>query len=166
MHYTGIRKRQGVHSMLIRRMTKWDYDAVDRLLLQLQQQDAQERPDLFVPMAHYMTRDSFDCLLDNDNVVAFLAQERLETVACCFVSMLDRSAVHPVKVAYIDLLVVDAAHRRQGIGRKMFAEVERQARRAGAQKVELTVWSHNKIAQQAYAAYGMMPQRSIYEMGV
>ena len=33
MHYTGIRKRQGVHSMLIRRMTKWDYDAVDRLLL-------------------------------------------------------------------------------------------------------------------------------------
>ena len=69
-------------------------------------------------------------------------------------------------MAYIDLLVVDAAHRRQGIGRKMFAEVERQARRAGAQKVELTVWSHNKIAQQAYAAYGMMPQRSIYEMGV
>ena len=40
--------------MLIRRMTKWDYDAVDRLLLQLQQADARSRPDMFAPMAHYM----------------------------------------------------------------------------------------------------------------
>ena len=115
-------------------------------------------------MAHYMPRESFDCLLENDNVVAFVAQERLDIVACCFVSLLDSSSVHPVKVAYIDLLVVDAAHRRRGIGRRMFAEVGRYARRAGAGKVELTVYSHNKIAESAYRAYGMAPQRSIYEM--
>lgn len=150
--------------MLIRRMTKWDYDAVDCLLLQLQQADARSRPDMFAPMAHYMPRESFDCLLENDNVVAFVAQERLDIVACCFVSLLDSSSAHPVKVAYIDLLVVDAAHRRRGIGRRMFAEVGRYARRAGAGKVELTVYSHNKIAESAYRAYGMAPQRSIYEM--
>ena len=90
--------------MLIRRMTKWDYDAVDRLLLQLQQADARSRPDMFAPMAHYMPRESFDCLLENDNVVAFVAQERLDIVACCFVSLLDSSSAHPVKIAYIDLL--------------------------------------------------------------
>ena len=98
--------------MLIRRMTKWDYDAVDRLLLQLQQADARSRPDMFAPMAHYMPRESFDCLLENDNVVAFVAQERLDIVACCFVSLLDSSSAHPVKIAYIDLLVVDAALHR------------------------------------------------------
>lgn len=152
--------------MLIRRMTKWDYDAVDRLLLQLQQADAESRPDLFAPMQHYMPRASFACLLENDNVVAFLAQERREVVACCFVSLLDRSSAHPAKTAYIDLLVVDAAHRRQGIGKRMFVEVERYARRAGAQKVELTVYSHNKIAESAYRAYGMTPQRSIYEIQI
>ena len=152
--------------MLIRRITRWDYDAVDRLLLQLQQADARSRPDLFAPMKHYMPRDTFDSLLSNDNIIAFLAQEQREVVACCFVSILDRSSAHPVKVAYIDLLVVDAAHRRQGIGKRMFAEVARQARRAGAQKVELTVYSHNTIAESAYRAYGMAPQRSIYEMQI
>ena len=152
--------------MLIRRMTKWDYDAVDRLLLQLQQVDVQARPDLFAPMPHYMPRTSFECLLENDNVIAFLAQDRLDVVACCFVSLLDRSSTHPHKTAYIDLLVVDAAHRRQGIGRRMFAEVERYARCAGAEKVELTVYSHNKAAESAYRAYGMAPQRSIYELQI
>lgn len=152
--------------MLIRRVTKWDYGAVGRLLLQLQQADVQSRPDLFSPLAHYMPRDAFASLLENDSVIAFLAQQGREVVACCFLSMLDRSSVHPVRVAYIDLLVVDAAHRHQGIGRRMFAEVERYARKAGAEKVELTVYSHNKIAESAYCSYGMTPQRSIYEMPI
>ena len=46
----------------------------------------------------------------------------------------------------------------------LFAEVEKCARKFGAQRVELMVWSHNAIAQKAYAAYGMTLQRSIYEI--
>ena len=45
----------------------------------------------------------------------------------------------------------------------LFAEVEKCARKFGAQRVELMVWSHNAIAQKAYAA-GMTLQRSIYEI--
>ena len=152
--------------MLIRSITRFDYAAVDRLLLQLQQLDVQARPDLFAPMAHYMPRDAFDSLLQNDNVVAFLAQDRLEVVGCCFVSLLDSSAVNPNKTAYIDLLVVDEKHRHKGIGRALFAEVKKRAERFGAGKIELMVWSHNRVAQDAYRAYGMTPQRSIYEVSV
>lgn len=54
-------------------------------------------------------------------------------------------------------------HRRQGIGRTIFQEVEQQARTRGAQKVELTAWNHNTIALKAYESYGMKLQRSIYE---
>ena len=46
----------------------------------------------------------------------------------------------------------------------LFAEVEKYARKFGAQRVELMVWSHNAIAQKAYAAYGMTLQCSIYEI--
>ena len=152
--------------MWIRTIHKTDYPAVDRLLLQLQQADVTARPDQFAPMAHYMPQESFENLLKNENVLALLVQERLEVVACCFVSLLDRSSFHPCKTAYIDLLVVDEKHRRQGIGKMLFREVETRARRFGAQRVELMVWSHNTIAEKAYAAYGMTPQRSIYEIAL
>lgn len=43
----------------------------------------------------------------------------------------------------------------------LFAEVEKCARKFGAQRVELMVWSHNTITQKAYVAYGITLQRSI-----
>lgn len=150
--------------MWIRPITRFDYTAVDRLLLQLQQADAASRPDIFAPMHHYMPREAFENLLANENILTLLATEHGHAVGCCFVSLLERSISSPDKVAYIDLLVVDAAHRHCGIGRALFAEVEKHARKFGAQRVELTVWSHNAIAQKAYTAYGMTPQRSIYEI--
>ena len=48
----------------------------------------------------------------------------------------------------------------------LFAEAEKRARKFGAQRVELMVWSHNAIAQKAYAAYGMTLQRSIDEIAL
>ena len=48
----------------------------------------------------------------------------------------------------------------------LFAEVEKCARKFGAQQVELMVWSHNAITQKAYAAYSMTFQRSIYEIAL
>lgn len=125
--------------MWIRDITRFDYAAVDRLLLQLQQADAAGRPDLFSPADHYMSREAFD-------------------------SLLKRNGPPLVKIAYIDLLVVDARHRRRGIGKGLFQEVQKRARKVGSDRVELMVWSHNKIAERAYESYGMTPQRSIYEI--
>ena len=48
----------------------------------------------------------------------------------------------------------------------LFADVEKCARKFGAQRVELIVWSHNAIAQKAYAAYGITLQRSICEIAL
>ena len=48
----------------------------------------------------------------------------------------------------------------------LFAEVEKCAHKFGAQRVELMMWSHNAIAQKAYAAYGMTLQRSIDEIAL
>lgn len=45
----------------------------------------------------------------------------------------------------------------------LFAEVEKCARKFGAQRVELMVWSHNAIAQKAH---GITLQRSIDEIAL
>ena len=130
---------------------KEDYPVVDRLLMQLHAIDVQGRPEQFAPCDHYMSRDAFESLLENDNILAFLAQEHGRVLGCCFVS---------------DLLVVDKEHRRQGIGRAMFRHVQQCAHRLGADRVELMVWNYNDAAIRAYQSYGMTPQRSIYECRV
>lgn len=152
--------------MFLRTIQKFDYPAIDALLLQLHALDVKGRPDRFTPADHYFSRESFEILLENDNVLAFLAQERQKVLGCCFVSLLEKSSDFPVRTAYVDLLVVDQAHRRQGIGTALFQEVQKRAKKLGAQNVELMVWSYNQPAIKTYEAFGMKPQRSVYELAI
>lgn len=149
--------------MIIRKIRKKDYGQVDRLLLQLHDVDVKGRPELFVEKDRFMPRDTFESLISNEDICAILAEQRGEIVGCCFVSTLDRCGMVEMKTAYIDLLVVDEKHRRQGIGKALFRTVEKRAQRLGAKRIDLMVWSHNPIAIQAYESYGMVRQRSVYE---
>ena len=152
--------------MVIRNIRKSDYAAVDALLLQIHQVDVDGRPDMFWPIEQYMTKDSFGSLVTNKNVISILAQERGEIIGCCFVSMMERSGMVHMKSAYIDLLVVDERHRRKGVGKALFQEVQKRAKRVGAKRIDLMVWNHNSIAENAYKAYGMTPQRTVYEIKI
>lgn len=149
--------------MIIRNIRKSDYEAVDRLLLQLHEVDVKGRPELFLEMEHFMSRDSFESLVENGEIWAILAEKWGEALGCCFVSTMERSAMVEMKTAYIDLIVVDEKHRRKGIGKALFQAVEKRAKRLGAKRVDLMVWNHNQTAMDAYESYGMVPQRCVYE---
>ena len=45
----------------------------------------------------------------------------------------------------------------------MFREIQKQAKKIGAKRVDLMVWSHNEAAIRAYESYGMVRQRYVYE---
>ena len=152
--------------MFVRSMRKSDYAAVDALLLQIHQVDVDGRPDMFSPIERYMSKDTYDSLVENKNVISILVQERGQIIGCCFVSMLERSGMAHMKSACIDLLVVDEKHRRKGVGRTIFREVQKRAKRVGARRIDLMVWSHNPVAESAYKAYGMTPQRTVYEIKI
>lgn len=149
--------------MIIRNIRKSDYEAVDRLLLQLHEVDVKGRPELFLEMEHFMSRDSFESLVENGEIWAILAEKWGEALGCCFVSTMERSAMVEMKTAYIDLIVVDEKHRRKGIGKALFQAVEKRAKRLGAKRVDLMVRNHNQTAMDAYESYGMVPQRCVYE---
>ena len=152
--------------MVIRKIRKRDYPAVNRLLLQLHHMDVSNRPDLFSPLETYMPKDAFNSLVDNQNVFSILAQEKGQVVGCCFASLLQRSGMKTMTSAYIDLLVVDEPYRHRGIGRALFREVQTKAKKIGAQRIDLTVWDYNQTAIKAYQSYGMHPQRSVYEIHI
>ena len=149
--------------MTIRNIRKDDYEAIDTLLLQLHDVDVKGRPELFVKKNQFMPRDAFESLLENEGVRAVAAVKWGRILGCCFSSVLDRSAMVEMRTVYIDLLVVDERYRRRGIGRALFQSVEEYARALGAKRVDLMVWDHNKTAIDAYEAYGMARQRSVYE---
>ena len=65
--------------LMIRDIRKDDYIAIDRLLLQLHRLDVAGRPELFLYMKHYMSRESFESLVGNKDVLTILAY-RLEAV--------------------------------------------------------------------------------------
>lgn len=151
-----------VHAV-IRKMKKSDYLAVDRLLKQLHKVHMTGRPELFVDMAHPCSQEFFDNLVSNKEVISILAEINHKAVGVCIVSMLNESGMIQMKTAYVDELVVDERCRRRGIGKALFQEAERRARKLGAQRIDLMVWSFNENAIKAYDAYGMTPQRHIYE---
>lgn len=166
MHYNNTKVAKGVHRMFIRNIRKSDYAAVDALLLQIHQVDVVGRPDMFSPIERYMTRNSFDSLVENKEIISILAQDKGEIIGCCFASMMERSGMVRMKSAYIDLIVVDEQHRNKGVGKAIFNEVQKRANKAGAKRIDLMVWSHNDIAIQAYESYGMTPQRTVYEINI
>ena len=151
---------------LIREIKKEDYPAIDRLLNQLHKVHVDGRPELFFPEEHSLSKDSFENLISNKEIISILAEKDHKVVGVCIVSMLNKSGMVQMKTAYVDELVVDENFRRRGIGRALFSEAERRAKKLGAKRIDLMVWSFNETALHAYDSYGMTPQRYIYEKGI
>ena len=148
---------------LIRTIKKEDYEAVDRLLLQLHKIHVNGRPELFQDLDCFMSRESFENLINSDEMIAILMEKRKQIVGCCFVSILNHCGMVKMRTAYIDQIVVNEKFRRKGIGKAMIRYVQRRAKQLGAKRLDLMVWSHNKAAIHAYQSYGMIPQRLIFE---
>ena len=67
--------------MVIRNIRKSDYAAVDALLLQIHQVDVDGRPDMFSPIDRYMTKDSFESLVENMKSYRSLPKRRAKSLA-------------------------------------------------------------------------------------
>lgn len=148
---------------MIRNIKIEDYHAIDNLLVQLHRVHVEGRPELFVDLEHFMSEESFACLVTDDEIISILAEKNRKIVGCCFASMLNHSGMVQMKTAYVDELVVDEKYRRQGIGEALFRAAGKRAKKMGAKRIDLMVWSCNDIAINAYESYGMTPQRFIYE---
>ena len=59
--------------------------------------------------------------------------------------------------AHITTVVVDAAHRGEGVGRRLMLELVDVARRQGARSLTLEVRVSNAAAQALYRRFGMAP---------
>jgi len=144
-------------------MELYDYENVDLLMQQLHKLHVKERPDLYVEMEHPYSKEKFETLINDDNVISILSEQDGIVTGICFAEIRHRSMMVNMTTAFVNDLIVKDSYRRQGIANALFLAAEEQAKKKGAQRIDLIVWSFNKDAIAFYEKIGMSPQRFVYE---
>lgn len=137
----------------IRNFMESDSDKLMPLIRELHAIHSAARPDIYVkdfPIDNYFEDTE-------DHGAIFVAVDGNEPVGFCVVNYLDRKnpVLMPARIAYIDDICVSSGMRGKGIGRKLFEHACGEARRVGADKVELNVYSFNESARKFYESMGM-----------
>lgn len=149
--------------MIIRELQLNEYSEIDNLMQQLHRFHFDNRPDLSFDLEHPYSKEEYEKLLADKNVISIAAEENGKTIGICFVTIRHKSNMVPMPIAYMDDLIVDKAFRHQGVAKALFAEAKNQAKLLSAKRMDLMVWSFNESAMKLYESLGMKVQRYIYE---
>lgn len=153
--------------VVIRRAEEKDLGQITNLLYQVHQVHAEGRPDIFKPgMKKYSTQELRALIKDNAKPVFVAVNEADEAVGyvfCVYQVTNGHPSLTDRKVLYIDDLCVDAQHRGQHIGEKLYRFAEEEAQKNGCDSVTLQVWNLNPAAIRFYEKIGFSPLKVLME---
>ena len=149
--------------MRIRDMKISDYNYVDKLMQQVHSLHFENRPDLYVKIEHPYSIDEFKKIVENNDIISVLAEDDGEILGVAIVTIRNKSGMVKKKIAYMDDLCVDERFIGQGVGKELFSFVSNMAKKKGAERLDLMVWSFNEKALIFYEELGMKTQRYIFE---
>ncbi|MGL5311618.1 MAG: GNAT family N-acetyltransferase [Peptostreptococcaceae bacterium] len=149
--------------MIIREIKINDYNEVDKLMQQVHGIHVLNRPDLYIDMEHPYSISELEKIIEDDKVISVLAESDGDILGLCIVSIRNKSGMVEKQIAYMDDLCVDENARGRGIGKELFSFVSNEAKKRGAERLDLTVWSFNNKALSFYEELGMQTQRYILE---
>ena len=149
--------------MEIRDMESKDYPEIDRLMKELHELHVKGRPDLYTELEHPYSREEFEKIVSDPEIIAILAEEKSVVIGLCIGTLRKKSGMVEMKTMYIEDLIVDRNFREKGIASQLYEEMEERGRNTGAKRLDLMVWEFNSDAKRFYEKQGMRPQRYIYE---
>lgn len=149
--------------MQIRDITIQDFEKVNELMREVHALHVQNRPDLYIDMEEPYPKEKFTEDIKNGDVIAILAEEESEVLGICFVTFREKTCMVHKRTAYMEDLCVRRQDRAQGIGTQLFEYAQGQARKMGAERLDLMVWGFNQAAADFYEKMGMKVQRYILE---
>ena len=149
--------------MEIRDMESKDYPEIDRLMKELHELHVKGRPDLYTELEHPYSREEFEKIVSDPEIIAILAEEKSVVIGLCIGTLRKKSGMVETKTMYIEDLIVDRNFRGKGIASQLYEEMEERGRNTGAKRLDLMVWEFNSDARRFYEKQGMRPQRYIYE---
>jgi ribosomal protein S18 acetylase RimI-like enzyme len=140
----------------IRPAVRGDVPVLRRLRAQVSALHARLLPDFF-----RLEEDGQGLVLERDPYAELLVAEDAEGIRGYIVVKVVDTPWDPAMTvrrrAHVEIIVVDEAHRRGGIGSRLMKEAGTWARGRGAVEVVLTVWTDNRDAEGFYRALGYEP---------
>jgi ribosomal protein S18 acetylase RimI-like enzyme len=135
-----------------------DYDAVNRIIREGQEEHADALPDRFARLDHVVAMGWYRSFSDKPDKEIIVAELASEVVGVAMIEMKQSpsfEALVPRSYAYLNELAVASAFQRQGIGRQLYKASLAWAQERGAASLELNVWEFNERAMRFYASVGM-----------
>ena len=142
-----------------------DFAAYHRLMLQVHALHAENRPDCYVDCDPFSEAD-YCAMLQDERIITLAAAEAGEVIGLAVVRMRvtpPGTPMQPRRVAFIDDVVVDEAHRGRGVGTALLARLRALPEVASADSVELMVWAFNASAMRMYEKAGFTMRSAILE---
>ncbi|WP_273399393.1 GNAT family N-acetyltransferase [Traorella massiliensis] len=146
--------------MKIREIKESDYPVIDKMATELQILHVNHTDDIFKETAHAYSYEEFlNCICDDR--IALIAEEGNDVLGYCFANVFENPAFKD-RTLHISDLFVDQHARRKGVAKALLDEAVKRAKRLGAKRMQLMVWSFNEEARHLYESYGMEIQSYNY----
>ena len=151
---------------MIREASISDFTAISDLENQVFQIHLKARPDIIKPEGPF-NKDYFKTRLNDENTKIFVFEENRELLGYCITRIWEYNNHHlfyDMTILEIYDMCVSEKARGKGIGRLLFNHAKDYAKKIGAAKMELSVWSFNKNAREFYESLGLKERTSRMEI--
>jgi ribosomal protein S18 acetylase RimI-like enzyme len=159
-----------MNDVAIRKATRDDIDAIQRLYRQLDRHHVELLSDVFQPVdGDARTADVVAKFIADEDADYLVAERGKEIVG--FLNVQKRShppfpMFRPHHFAMIENAVVDKPHRGQSIGTALFDAAIRWAKDKGLTSIQTTVWTANDKARGFYVDHGFRPMTEKLELNL
>lgn len=138
----------------IRLAKKADYEAVIKIMSQVQEMHVEWRPDIYKHNDNLIPRDVFDKIVENDTF--YVAESNQEVIGV--LEIVYRHVESPSHVTrdfiFVDTMAIDENYRGMGIGHAMFDFLKEMKKAKNLDGIELQVNARNSAAYEMYKKYG------------
>lgn len=147
--------------IIVRDAAAGDYPAALALMRQVHALHARNRPDIYLHDDVPLTAADYMEMLRDPAQTVLLALVDGAPAGLCLARLRQGAqtpSLRPCGVFLIEAVCVDAAFRRQGVGRRLVRAALSRGEKSGAQSAELMVWSFNAPACAFYESLGFAPR--------
>lgn len=139
---------------VIRNANTNDFEAVARIMNQVQQMHVEWRPDVYKPNENLIPRDIFEKIVAGDTFYVAEADGLVVGILEVVYRHIETPSHVTRDIIFIDSMAVDEAYRGMGIGHLFFDKIKEIKAEKKLDGIELQVNAKNKAAYEMYLKCG------------
>lgn len=157
---------KNVENFVIRALRREDYAQASKIFAFVHALHQKNRPDIYRKTDTPLDEENFFEMCDDPNGIMFCAarDDKILGLACTVMRENAGDAVTLPRVrAVMEELAVLSQAQGMGVGTALLHAAEAEAKRRGAESLELMVWSFNDAAMKFYESSGMTVRNIVME---